>query len=618
MSVLDHRLLPVLVLLSALCGAGQAAPPAPARVLGIVEGIGSVPWSGQFLEALRTALLRLHPAVELDIEAFTAINEHASAEEVRARMVHRYAGRQYDIVLVVTAKHLRSLVALRDHHWPEATLVVPIVDAAKQVALKDVPRVTGLLADDAPRTTLDLLFKLLPHTEHLAVISWRRDTTSERSAGLLTGWAHAQGIDLIDLNGLTPEQLYQRVQTFPTHTAVYFDGTAAPVSNVRAPRDLLTELNRLTNAPIFVSVSTGLGTGAVGGAVSSPEVIARDTAAQIDRLLTGSPPATIGFEPSSAPRVQIDWRAMQRWNISEQRLPENVELLYKRPDLWEAYPAQVIAGLVVVTTLSALIAALLIERRRRQQAQMQARQQLNHLARLNRGAALATLSAALAHEINQPLGAIQTNTETAELLLDRGDSSTPSSLRELLLAIRADNARASAVLQRLRAWMANTPGDLRPCPLNPLIIDVSRMLSAELQLRSTGLQLSLASGLPSVWADGVQVQQVVLNLIVNALDALDEVPAGQRRIHVSTSRLDDHQVEITVADNGRGVDISALDQLFEPFVSTKPKGLGVGLAISRSIIERHQGRIWVSSESAIGARFHFTLRAVKPSAPEHA
>jgi signal transduction histidine kinase len=420
---------------------------------------------------------------------------------------------------------------------------------------------------------------------------------------------------VIDLSGLTVDQLQQRVQALPPHTAVYFAPAGAPAGRVRTARDLLKELSELANAPVFVNASTGLDTGAIGGAVTSPESSARDIATQIDRLLAGVPAAQIGFELPSPPQVQLDWRAMRRWNIPSRRVPSNSGVLYRPPGLWEAYPTQVIAGLAVFAMLSGLIAALLIERRRRLLAELQARRQLNHLAQLSRGAALGALSAALAHEINQPLAAILANAETAELLLDQTDASAKTALRESIAAICEDNHRASAVLERLRAWIANAPGDLQPCTLNPLIDGVARMLATELQLRHTELQLSLAPGLPQVWADRVQIQQVVLNLVVNALDALQTMHPPQCRIVVvSTAARDDGQIEATVSDNGCGLPSNERDHLFEPFVSTKPNGLGVGLAISHSIIERHQGRLWVETPPEAGTRFHFTLKAVSAAA----
>jgi signal transduction histidine kinase len=540
-----------------MAAAARPADAVPARMLVFAPGAGAAPWPTQFLEALRVAVRAQHPDLAFDVETMlVSPDSRELADEMPAWLAQKYAGQHYDIVLAGNVEAVDAAVQLRDRMWPDATVLVPGVNEVQRVRLARVPRLAGVLAQSAVERTLKMIFDLLPRTRHVAVIAGSLDDDPlrpdwDRSLAVLEGRA-----SLIDLSGMPVEQLRERVRHLPPDSVVFFAAPGPTVGRVSSPQDL-------------------------------------------------------GFERGAPLQLTFDWRALQRWEIPTSRLPPGSRLIEAPPGLWEAYHSQVLVGVAVLVIQSGLIVALLVERRRRRQAELRAREHLATLARLNRGVALGALSAALAHEINQPLAAILSNAETAELVLARegsagADPAVQATLRELLAEIREDDQRAAAVLGRLRNWIANVPGDLRPMALNPLVAEVAQMLHTELRLRDTELQLALAPALPSVVADGVQVQQVVLNLLVNALESLQAVPARQRRVVVSTARQDAGHVAVTVHDNGPGLRGAVPERLFEPFFSTKPQGLGVGLAISRSIIERHCGHLRVA-ESADGVRFCFTL-----------
>jgi C4-dicarboxylate-specific signal transduction histidine kinase len=377
------------------------------------------------------------------------------------------------------------------------------------------------------------------------------------------------------------------------------------------PYDTLRRLVPETRATIFADASTLLGAGTVGGWTDSPSLYAHDIASQLNRLFAGVPPARIGFEPHSAPRLQFDWRALKRAGIDEARLPSGSEVLFQPPRLWDAYRNVVLTAILVLAIQSLLIIALLLERRRRKYAERQTRRHLGELARLDRIGAVGVLSAALAHEINQPLGAILSNAETAELLLDAPDPSHDA-LREVIAAIREDNQRAADVLVRLRAWIADSAGQPQRLALNPLLHKVAHILRAEVRLRAAELRLQLSDSVPEVIADGVQIQQVTLNLVLNALDALQQITPDKRQVTISSARNAAGGADVCVADNGPGLAGTLPEQLFEPFFSSKPGGLGVGLSISRSIIERHDGTLQAEQQAGGGMLFRFSL----PGAPE--
>lgn len=584
-------------------------------MLVVIEGFGVAPWYGRLVETLRTALMARHPDIALDIDTLASRAPVIGGVEARRRvpdwLARKYADHHYDIVFVADAEVVPDIAPLRDRLWPEATLITSVNDEAQRNALRHIPGLTGIVLRDVTAQTVQLAFRLQPGTQRVAMIGNAMPDDPLRPSWRATLSALRANDQLIDLSGLSLEALRARLPALPPHTVVYFASPGANAGRVMTPRDLVTDLAQRANAPILVDAATMLGTGVLGGALNSPEALALDVARQVERLLAGERADAIGFEQQPLPKLQFDWQALKRWRVPLDLLPPGSEVIGRPPGLWEAYRSQVLAGVLLVLLQSGLIAALLLERRRRRVAEGQAREHLAHLARLNRGAALGALSAALVHEINQPLGAILANVETAELLLERPETVSPDELRELMAAIREDDQRAAAVFTRLRAWIANTPGPRTPTALNPLISDVTRMLDTELRRRDTELQLDLAPQLPEVLADGVQIQQVVLNLMLNALDALREVSGRTRRIVVTTALSESGMVVISVADNGPGLKGTPPEQLFEPFFSTKAEGLGVGLAISRSILEQHHGRI-VVEEMVEGVRFRCLLPSVRP------
>jgi signal transduction histidine kinase len=474
---------------------------------------------------------------------------------------------------------------------------------------------TGLIKHDSVVRNLALMFELLPTTRHIGVISVGLDRDAIRPnwrAGLQP-WL--QRAELIDLSGLEPDVLRWRVQHLPPDTALYF---AAPMttgnSTVMTPYDVLRVLAPTTQTPIITDVGTLVGAGAIGGWVDSPTAYARDIASQLNRLLAGIPPEQIGFEAHSPPRLQFDWRALQRAGIDSTALPAGSTLLFQPPGLWEAYRGAVLATALALAIQSTLIGTLLLERKRRKRAERQTRQHLGELARLDRIGTVGALSAALAHEINQPLGAILSNAETAELLLDLPHPSHQE-LRELITAIRQDNARAAAVLVRLRAWIADSAGQPQRLALNPLLHEVARILRVEVHMRDTELLLQLGDTVPEVVADGVQIQQVTLNLVLNALDALQQMPPERRRVTICSNGNAAGGADVWIADSGPGFAGIAPERLFEPFFSTKPNGLGVGLSISRSIVERYGGTLQVEEPASGGALFRYSLPSATMPSP---
>ena len=263
--------------------------------------------------------------------------------------------------------------------------------------------------------------------------------------------------------------------------------------------------------------------------------------------------------------------------------------------------------LIAVTVPLLLLAVLLAERHR---AELEARAQRQQLAHLSRVSLLGGLSGALAHELNQPLTAILSNAQAAERKLAAGSMDT-AELNEILHDIVVADRRASEVIRRLRAFFKNGDAQLQDLDVNDVVREVLDLAHGDLATRHVTIVERFEARLPQARGDRVQLQQVLLNLVVNACEAMSADGSRERVLKVETRRGAADEVQISVVDSGPGFAISA-EKLFEPFYTTKRQGLGLGLSISRSIISAHGGRVWGDGVLGKGAAFHVRLLAALP------
>jgi len=243
----------------------------------------------------------------------------------------------------------------------------------------------------------------------------------------------------------------------------------------------------------------------------------------------------------------------------------------------------------------------------RKKIELELQQKRNELNHINRVSTMGQLASTLAHELNQPLGAILRNAEAGELFL-QGPSPDLDELRAILVDIRKDDLRAGEVIDRMRAMMKQRKAERRPLDLKLLTEEVVTLVQSDADKRHVRLSLDTDPILPLISGDRVQLQQVLVNLLLNAMDALDNNPPEKRLVMVS-ARAAGARVEVAVTDNGPGIAADQLTHVFDPFFSSKPDGLGMGLAISRGIIEAHGGRLWANNNKTGGATFTFTLPA---------
>ena len=242
----------------------------------------------------------------------------------------------------------------------------------------------------------------------------------------------------------------------------------------------------------------------------------------------------------------------------------------------------------------------------RRQAELEAALQRKELAHLSRVTLLGELAASLVHELNQPLTAILSNAQAAQRTLARGLADL-GELEEILLDIVAEDKRAGEVIRRLRALLKKGEVQFEPLDVNELVETALKLVRSDLANQNVAVFTGLAQRLPAVNGDGVQLQQVLLNLVLNACDAMAEVEAIERKLLLRTEYLDSGEVKVSVRDQGSGIPREKLECIFEPFFTTKTEGMGMGLAICRTIISAHGGKLWATNNPDHGATVQFTL-----------
>jgi C4-dicarboxylate-specific signal transduction histidine kinase len=242
----------------------------------------------------------------------------------------------------------------------------------------------------------------------------------------------------------------------------------------------------------------------------------------------------------------------------------------------------------------------------RKQAEMEAKELRSNLSHAGRISLLGQLASALAHELSQPLGAILRNAEAAEIMLQQS-SPDLEELRAIVTDILRDDQRAGQVIDRLRSLLKRRSLVTQPLELPDVIAEVFSLVRADAAARQVKLDYLAAPNLPLISGDRIHLQQVLLNLLVNAMDAVDGCPSERRSIQVSVRQTDSTTVEVRVADNGPGIPDDALPRLFEPFFTTKAKGMGMGLPVSKTIIKAHKGNLWAENGPEGGACFCFTV-----------
>jgi len=551
----------------------------------------------------------------LDFDRFTGLEQSSPLENYLSDKYRQFG---IDIVVPVGGRALRFAVDQLGRGLPNVPIVfalcaMPQTDPAAQPA-----NVTGRISSASRFTpTLEMARRLQPDAERVVVVGGAGPSDSTSVTAVTSAVATlGDSLELAVLQGLPLDELLPKLRQIPPRSIVVFanyrlDGRG----HAYEPLDIVGSIAHAATAPMYTQLASYLGEGVVGGSVLRFDDEAARTARLVVRVLRRRPGEPMPPVELIANTFVADWRQLQRWGLSEARLPQGTELVFREPTLWQRYRMVVLLTLGVIGAEALLIGSLLAERRRRKRAQLVAEEQRRRadetrrqVAHMGRVALVGELTATMSHELRQPLAAIRMNAEAGAKIVARDTGQFGDEERqlcgEIFSEIVADDALASDIITRVRALVRREELPHQLVDLNEICRTSARLFQYDASTRQAEITLALDPNLPTVTGDPVQLQQVVLNLIVNALDA--SAASTTPQITISTVARGE-EVEVAVRDNGAGLTADVRQHLFESFFTTKPQGLGLGLPIVQSIIERHHGRVRAENGDLGGAIFRVIM-----------
>ena len=412
------------------------------------------------------------------------------------------------------------------------------------------------------------------------------------------------------LTDLTIDQFAERASKLAPDTillilTVFKDSTGRNF----VPRNAAKQIAEASAAPAYGPYSTYIDQGIVGTSTFTFEAMGSNVGDLALDALAGKPIADV-----VVPQTYLaDARQLSRWGLPERLLPPGTVLQFKERTFWQEHYVATLSILAVVALQTLIISTLLVERRRRTAAEVQSRHRLLEVVHLNQSATAGALSASIAHELNQPLGAIRNNTAAAEILL-RGDKPDLNLIRQILADIRDDDQRADDIIQRLRGMLKKRSEiDWQEFDVRDVVNSAVQILHGEAEHRKVLVDYIQGGGQLSVRADRVHLQQVILNIATNAMDAMLESAPEGRKLMLRTKLCEGSKVAVSVADTGKGFPSDQLARVFETFYTTKANGTGLGLTIARAIVETYGGKIWAANRPEGGAVVSFVLPLVRHS-----
>lgn len=562
-------------------------------------------------EAARKRLFeRLNGKVEFNTDFLDLLRFQDEAYRRRAAqyLAEKYAQTSIDLIVALNTETYRFLRAYRDLFAPKVPVVFCCVMRSLLDETTDRPTdITGIITDYDITKTLDLAQRLQPNARNLIFVSgastidqvwqemYRRQAAPYQSR-----------FNVTFLSGLSREELLHRVSQLSVDTivvlgALFVDSTGRQ----HVAYELASDVAKASGAPTYAPIDTFLGRGIVGGHMGTFEDAGVEVADLALEVLGGADPRSIQPRSSTGQQFRVDARQLQRWGMAESALPADTLVVFKEPTLWEQHRNSVIGAIAIIAIQMGLIAALLLQivRRRRLEQAMQVAQ--SELARVTRVTTMGEMTASIAHEVNQPLAAIVASGNAGLRWLANATPNLEEAKSAFTRVVR-DGHRASAVISTIRAMFKKDAQTRRPVDVNQLVREVLALLNSQIANNDIVVRTSLAEPAPVVPGDPVQLQQVTLNLITNAIEAMANIANRDRVLRIST-QVQGSEVLLDIGDAGHGIEPQHMERMFEAFYTTKIHGMGMGLSICRSIVLAHGGRLSASRGSPHGSIFHVVL-----------
>jgi signal transduction histidine kinase len=567
------------------------------------------PWS-EYARSVRTELERQSPW-PLEITDHSLLTSRSSDEDPEIPFIHYlsalFAKRPLDLIVCIGAPAAAFVQRHREQLFP----TTPMVFTAGEQRRVQYSKMTDNDAVVAVRinylAAIENILRVLPDTNNVTVVVG--------TSPIEKFWKEAIANDVEPLanritfswtDHLSFEELLKSATALPRRSAIFWELMIVDAAGVvHEGSNQLTKLHAVASAPIFsYDESFFLGREIVGGPLLLISDTSRQTAAVGVRILGGEKAGDIKVPAIEFTTPQFNWREMQRWSIPESRLLPESQIHFRDPTAWEQYHQEIVAVSAALLLQAALITWLFYEIGRRQRAEIKSRSAMIELTHMNRRAAAGQLSASLTHEVIQPLTGMVAGASAALRWL-RADKPNVEKAEAALEAIAAAGHRACDIVASVRAMFKKEAPQKVPTDINQTIRTVLSIVRVELQKHGVELQTQLNERLPTVQGDKVQLQQVVLNLVMNGIEAMQSV--SPRVLKVQTDQPKAGTVRVSIEDTGVGIDPSDLNQIFKPLFTSKSTGMGMGLSICRSIIESHGGRIWASAAVNRGSIFQFEL-----------
>jgi len=615
-----------LLLILALTGSGmrdgfaQSAPARddahPKRVLVLFNDARDTSGNITLQQAFQTELQRLATnRIDFFEEYLYArhFTDPAHFQLFQNYLGRKYAGQNLDLIVVFPAGDYALAGALPAALFPDVPVVFVTANELEVPYAISKLGVTGIIQRFDIRGTLGLILRLQPDTRRVVVVG---GTSESDRASLGRIQEIAQGLEGIEIDFWTNRpvaELPAAVKSLPPGTVILLstiqrDAGGQPYFMSQVAQLLVPS----ASVPIYVLGGLAVGSGVVGGVVVDSEKLGAHGGQLAFRVLGGVKPESLPIEVETKGTPMVDWRALRRWHLNESRLPADCVVRYRPVTLWDQHRDLILISLAVFLAQAVTITGLLAQRKRRRHAEAEMLNQQTELAHVSRVSTMGQLASSLAHELSQPLGAILKNAEAAEIFLQH-EKPDLEEIRAILADIRKDDQRAGNVIARMRSLLKRRSVELISLDLGELLRDTVTLAESDARARLVTISLQLPVKLPDVRGDRVHLQQVLLNLILNAMDAMAGTAKAERHLTVRAELLPDEYVQVSVSDCGTGIPPDKLARLFEPFFTTKPDGMGMGLPISQTIIEAHGGTIRAVNNATQGAVFKFTLKVADPS-----
>jgi len=600
-----------LLFLAALAALQPAAADAKKVMLLHSFGQDFKPWS-EYARTIRSELQRQSPW-QLDIIDHSLVTARYRNEDPEVPFVAYlnalFAEKRPDIIVCIGAPAAHFVQRHRPKLFANTPMVFTAVDERRVQfsALSANDTVVPVRIDY--RRAIENILQVLPDTQNVTVVVgtspieqfWREEIAKAVKP-------LENRVSFTWTNNLSFDALLKRAATLPPRSAIFWELMIVDAAGVvHEGNTALTRLHAVSNAPIFSYDESFFGREIVGGPLLSVLDSSRQTAAAAVRILGGEKPSAIKIPSVEFSKPKFDWREMQRWGISESRLPLGSEILFREPTAWERYSWQITGVLLALLVQSGMISWLLAERFGRRKAETRSRKLSLEVMHLNRAAEAGALSASFAHDLGQPTLAIALNAQRAEHLLE--DRPELGKIREAVIDISRANDHAVAIIKQFQKLFKRRkdPEIQQDTDLNAVIADALSILATEANHRQVALLAEGHKGPLWVRADPVHVLQVLLNLATNAMDAIAEHPSDMRQVTVRTAMHANSNVAVVVSDSGPGIEEQVIEEIFDTFYTTKQHGTGLGLSIARTIVDTYGGKIWAENRPEGGAAFHFTL-----------